>query len=69
MTTNDDDAAFQCTANSIHNMPRMIPWNEFRMSATMESILRGYDDPRTGIFFSPAVDPEFGEYQRPSQRV
>ena len=63
MTSNDDDAEFQCTANSIHNMPRMIPWNEFRMSSAMESTLRGYDDPRIGIFFSPAVDPEFGEYR------
>jgi hypothetical protein len=63
MTSNLDDAEFQCTANSIHNMPRMIPWNEFRMSATMESILRGYEDPRMSAYFSPAVDPEFGEYR------
>ena len=55
MTSNADDAEFQCTANSIHNMPRMIPWNEFRMSAAMESTLRGYDDPRMGAFFSPAA--------------
>ncbi len=63
MLSNADDAAFQCTANSKHNMPRMIPWNEFRMSSNMESVLRGYDDPRMEHFFSPAVDPEFGDYR------
>jgi Susd and RagB outer membrane lipoprotein len=29
-------------------------WNEFRMSASMESVLKGYEDPRIGIFFQPA---------------
>ncbi len=58
-----DNAEFQCTANSRHNMPRMIPWNEFRMSATMESVLLGYNDPRTGAYYSPCVDQEFGEYR------
>jgi len=28
-------------------------WNEFRMSATSESILLGYKDPRIGEYFSP----------------
>ena len=63
METLDDNAEFQCTANSIHNMPRMIGWNEFRMSSTMESVLTGYNDPRVAAFFSPAVDPEFGEWR------
>jgi len=44
-------------------MPRMIGWNEFRMSSTMESVMNGYADPRVGAFFSPSVDPEFGEYR------
>jgi hypothetical protein len=30
-------------------------WNEFRMSASMESVLKGYSDPRIGIFFQPAT--------------
>ncbi len=60
MTSNADDAFFQCTQNSKHCMPKMIPWNEFRMSAAMESVLKGYDDPRLGQFFSPSVaDGEF----------
>jgi len=58
-----DNAEFQCTANSTHPMPKMIPWNEFRMSSTMESVLRGYDDPRTGIYFAECVDQEFGAYR------
>ncbi len=31
-------------------------WGEFRMSAAMESVLKGYDDPRIGIFFQPAFN-------------
>jgi hypothetical protein len=61
MTTKDDNALFKCTANSIHNMPRMLPWAEFRMSATMESILQGYQDPRMPLMYSPAVTD--GEYR------
>lgn len=30
-------------------------WNEFRMSATMESVLVGYQDPRLSSYFQPAV--------------
>jgi hypothetical protein len=26
-------------------------WNEFRMSASMESVMKGYNDPRIGIYF------------------
>jgi hypothetical protein len=58
-----DNAEFQCTPNSTHCLPTYIPWNEFRMSATMESVLKGYDDPRLGVFFSPCVDQSLGEYR------
>ena len=30
-------------------------WDDIRMSAAMESILKGYDDPRLGIYFQPSV--------------
>jgi hypothetical protein len=33
----------------------MSDWNEFRMSAAMESVLKGYADPRLSIYFLPAV--------------
>lgn len=29
-------------------------WNEFRMSASMESVLKGFEDPRIGVYFQPA---------------
>ncbi len=32
----------------------MSDWNEFRMSAAMESVLKGYSDPRMPIYFLPA---------------
>ena len=63
MTSNADDALFKCTANSTHPMPRIVEWNGFRMSAAMESVLRGYNDPRIGALFSPCVDQEFGEFR------
>lgn len=33
----------------------MSDWNEFRMSASMESVLKGYEDPRLPVYFLPAV--------------
>lgn len=36
-------------------------WNEFRMSASMESALKGYSDPRLGVYFQPAI--ETGTYE------
>jgi len=33
----------------------MSDWNEFRMSAAMESVLKGYEDPRMPIYFLPAA--------------
>lgn len=32
----------------------MSDWNEFRMSASMESVLKGYSDPRMPVYFLPA---------------
>jgi hypothetical protein len=34
----------------------MSDWNEFRMSASMESVLKGYEDPRLEEYFLPAVN-------------
>jgi hypothetical protein len=39
----------------------IMDWNEFRMSATMESVLKGYDDPRMPIYFLPSVNT--GDYE------
>src|SRR5690606_17604514 len=35
---------------------RIAGWGEFRMSATMESILKGYNDPRMVEFSQPAFN-------------
>ena len=36
-------------------------WNEFRMSSTVESLLKGYNDPRLSSYFQPAVSD--GQYR------
>lgn len=41
--------------NDFNGLSRIAIWNEFRMSAAMESALKGYEDPRVGIYFQPAT--------------
>ncbi len=53
MTSGADDAIFHVTPDSYNLLNRMVPWNEFRMSATMESVLKGYNDPRMPKFYGP----------------
>jgi hypothetical protein len=48
------DNALAKVSNQLPNALNQITgFNEFRMSATMESIMNGYKDPRIGEFFSP----------------
>ncbi len=54
--SNDESAIFHVTDNSYNYLNIMVPWNEFRMSATMESLLKGYSDPRMPGYFSPTVN-------------
>ncbi len=54
MTSNEDNAFILTTANSGNPFTTITAWGEFRMSALMESILKGYEDPRIGFYFSPA---------------
>ncbi|MEX2512235.1 MAG: SusD/RagB family nutrient-binding outer membrane lipoprotein [Cyclobacteriaceae bacterium] len=56
MASNDDGAHIQTTINSRNPYWIITNWNEFRMSALMESVMVGYDDPRTGVYFSQTVD-------------
>lgn len=56
MMSNDDNAFLLTTDNSRNPYWTITDWGEFRMSAAMESILEGYEDPRIGEYFSPAVD-------------
>ncbi len=53
LTTNSHDAFLKVTANSINTFNQATAWNEFRMSAAMESVLKGYNDPRISKFFAP----------------
>lgn len=51
----DDDALLQKNLKDINQISQMTGWNEFRMSAAIESALKGYDDPRISTYFIPAV--------------
>ena len=50
-----DDALLQKSLKGSDNngLSIMSDWNEFRMSATMESVLNGYQDPRLHILWLP----------------
>ena len=51
------DNAFVATDDTNRNpLETITDWGEFRMSATMESILEGYSDPRMPEYFAPAID-------------
>ncbi len=47
------DAYLKITVNNLNPLNQATPWNEFRMSAAMESVLTGYADPRISKLFSP----------------
>lgn len=52
----DDDALVTRSVKGSdgNGLSIMSDWNEFRMSASMESVLKGYDDPRMPEYFLPA---------------
>lgn len=56
MTANSDNAELLTTENSRNPLETITDWGEFRMSAAMESVLKGYDDPRIGEYFDEAAD-------------
>jgi hypothetical protein len=57
MLAPEDDVMIRRDASKedVNGLSVMSDWNEFRMSATMESVLKGYDDPRISEYFLPAV--------------
>ncbi|MBM3442407.1 MAG: SusD/RagB family nutrient-binding outer membrane lipoprotein [Bacteroidetes bacterium] len=55
LTSNVDDALLKTTTNSLNPMCQATAWNEFRMSAAMESVLKGYNDPRMNVMYAPAA--------------
>jgi hypothetical protein len=53
------DAGFSHPLNTINNA-----WNDIRMNANMESILKGYKDPRMEKYFQPATGEGYaGDYK------
>lgn len=54
MMQSSDDAFIQGTTATRNYLNYISSWNEFRMSASMESLMVGYGDPRLKLFFSPA---------------
>lgn len=57
----EDDTYIARNSIETNRLSQMSDWNEFRMSASMESVLKGYDDPRTPEYFVPAKTT--GEYE------
>src|SRR5699024_9963604 len=53
MTSNTDNATITTTENNKNTYSTITDWGEFRMSATMESIMVGYNDPRVSEYFNP----------------
>ncbi|QHT66556.1 SusD/RagB family nutrient-binding outer membrane lipoprotein [Rhodocytophaga rosea] len=56
MTAITDDAMLKVSGKGadINTFNQITNWNEFRMSASMESVLKGYNDPRVSAYFQPA---------------
>ena len=54
MTSPDDDALLQKNLIDFNKLSQMSEWFEFNMSAAMESVLKGYNDPRITEYFLPA---------------
>lgn len=52
MTDNSDNAAVLTTQDNRNPLQTFHDWNEHRMSAAMESVLEGYEDPRIGTYWS-----------------
>jgi hypothetical protein len=57
MTNVADDAMLKVSGKGadINTFNQITNWNEFRMSASMESVLKGYSDPRVSAYFQPAA--------------
>ncbi|MDR6781506.1 hypothetical protein ABIE26_002006 [Pedobacter africanus] len=54
ITANADNALMKVSTTTPHLTASISSFNEFRMSAAMESVLKGYNDPRLQKFFDPA---------------
>lgn len=55
ITSNADNAWMKVSNNTPHPLGSNSDLGEFRMSAAMESVLKGYNDPRLQKFFNPVA--------------
>jgi hypothetical protein len=65
MTSNSDNAYFHTTPDTYNNFVDIARYWGIKMPADMESILKGYDDPRMSVWFAPVSDSTsayVGEY-------
>ena len=53
---NTDNALLATNPSSKNGYNVITAWGEFRMSAAMESVLKGYDDPRMPVYYTPAAN-------------
>jgi Susd and RagB outer membrane lipoprotein len=60
MTGNNDNAFVAVGPNSINGLAAEAPWENMRMTSSMVSYLKGYNDPRMLQYYSPADDD--GQY-------
>ena len=72
--TAPDDAFIERSSvgGDINGLSTMSDWNEFRMSATMASVLKGYQDPRINQYFLPTVNsknPHLRQVRVPRQAL
>jgi|WetSurMetagenome_2_1015567.scaffolds.fasta_scaffold00981_3 hypothetical protein len=58
ITSNADNGWITTSADFQNPYNIISPWAEYRMSADMESILKGYADPRVKSYFSAAKTPD-----------
>ncbi len=56
MTSNSDSAIYKVTPDTYNNFVDIMKYWGFYMTADMESILKGYNDPRMAVWFSPVSD-------------
>lgn len=56
ITTNADNFMLSLYGDVFHEVTICFSWNDTRMSASMESILGGYDDPRAPKYWDPVSD-------------
>ena len=56
--SNSENAVLETTETFRNHYTTITQWGEFRMSGDVESILKGYEDPRIETYFSEADSPD-----------